>query len=110
MGIPRQSYGDPFYVTHTHATAALATKDAVAGRCHYITDIAVSSDKDGAVMQVKDGTTVIWQVNLTNAVTGGPYIFWQSFVSPLRATKGAAVSVTIDGTSVCKANIAGFTL
>ena len=105
-----QQYGRPFSVTHTHATQALATKAAIAGKRHFITDIAVSSDKDGAVMQVKDGTTVIWQINVTNAVTGGPYIYDHSFVAPLIGTKGAAISITIDGSSVCKANIAGFTL
>jgi len=97
-------------VTHTHATAALATKAAVSGKSHYITDIAASSDTSGAVLQVKDGATVIWQMVLTNAVTGGPFAFQQSFVNPLKGTKGNAVSITIDGSSVCKANIAGFTL
>jgi len=110
MADNRQHYGVPFSVTHSHANTALATKAAVTGKRHYITDIAVSSDKDGAVMQIKDGSTVIWQMNLTNAVTGGPYIFWQSFVVPLIGTKGGAVSITIDGTTVCKANIGGFTL
>jgi len=106
----RQSHGVPFRETHTHATVALATIAAVAGKRHYITDMAVSSDKDGAVVQVKDGSTVIWQMNLTNAVTGGPYIYWHSLVVPLIGSKGAAVSITIDGSSVCKANLAGFTL
>ena len=110
MADNRQNHGVPFMVTHTHGTAALATKAAVSCKRHYITDIAVSSDKDGAVVQVKDGSTVIWQMNLTNAVTGGPYIYWQSFVVPLIGSKSAAVSITVDGTSVCKANIAGFTI
>ena len=105
-----QQHGRPFKGTHTHATAALVTVAAVAGKRHYITDIAVSSDKDGAVVQVLDGATVIWQMNLTNAVTGGPYIYWHSLVVPLIGTKGGAVSITIDGTAVCKANMAGFTI
>ena len=110
MADNRQNHGVPFRATHTHGTAALATIAAVSGKRHYITDIAISSDKDGAVVQVKDDTTVIWQMNLTNAVTGGPYIYWQSFVVPLIGSKGKAVSITVDGNSVCKANIAGFTI
>lgn len=107
--INQAAHGVPFSVTHTHASAAIATKAAVAGKRHYITDIMVSSDKDGALLQVKQGTTVIWQASLKTAATGQS-ILSHSFQVPLIGAKGALVSVQIDGSSICEANIAGFTL
>ena len=102
---PNQLNGKPFQVTHTHATAAVATKAAATGKTHYATDAVASSDKAGAILLVKDGTTVIWQVQMP---ANGSVIL--HFVQPLKATEGSLISVSVDGTSVCKANIAGFTL
>ncbi len=97
--------GTPFSATATHATAAVASVSGVASTVHYITDISASSDKAGAIILVKQGTTVIWQsIIAANATTN------HAFVSPLKGATGALVSVEVDGTSVCKANIAGFTL
>lgn len=96
--------GDSFSVTATHATAAVATKDAVSGKTHYITHVAVSSDKAGAIMLVKQGTTTIWQLQI------GAGKHEETFDLPLAAAAGALVSVEIDGTSACKANLSGFTL
>jgi len=107
--LPYQQHGVPFYVTHTHATAALASKAAVAGYTHFITDIMVASDTDDAIMLVKQGTTTIWQDSLKTAATGCNIIN-HSFAAPLRAAQGALVSVQIDGTTICQANIAGFTI
>lgn len=107
--IPQQAHGVPFVVTHTHATAAKATNAAVAGSTHYITDIMVSSDTDSAIMLVKQGTTTIWQGSVLTVATGMNVIS-HSFQSPLVGAKGALVSVEITGSSICQANIAGFTL
>lgn len=107
--IPKQAHGFPFYVTHTHATAAVASNAAVSGKTHYITDIMVATDKDDAIMLVKQGTTTIWQASVETVATGNNVIS-HSFQSPLVAAKGALVSVQITGTSICQANIAGFTL
>ena len=97
-------FGKPFYVTHTHATAASAEKAAATGKTHYITSIAASSDKAGAILLVKDGTTTIWQIQMP---ANGSAI--QSFPVPLQGSSGAAVSVSVDGTAACKANICGYT-
>jgi len=105
----KQEHGDAFVVTHTHATAASASKAGVAGKTHYITDISASSDKAGSLLLVKQGTTTIWQVQLAATVAGN-LAYSHTFSSPLKAAAGALVSVSIDGTSVCDANIAGFTL
>jgi len=105
----KQNHGDAFYVTHTHGTAASASKAGVAGKTHYITDISASSDKAGSLLLVKQGTTTIWQVQLA-ATAAGNLAYSHTFSSPLKAATAALVSVSIDGTSVCNANIAGFTL
>ena len=94
--------GTPFSETATHATAAVASHAAVAGKAYHITDIAVSSDKAGAICLVKQGTTTIFQLQV------GASMFSHSFKVPFRGAVGALVSVEIDGTSACKANIAGY--
>lgn len=101
--------GTPFSETATHATSAVASHAAVAGKTYYITDIAASTDKAGALLLVKQGTTVIWQLQLA-ATAAGSLAYSHSFKSPLRGASGALVSVTIDGTAVCNSNIAGFEL
>ena len=101
--------GAPVTAFATHATSAVATITGVTGAVNYITDIAGSSDKAGSLLTVKQGTTVIWEVQLA-ATAAGNLTFCQSFVSPLASASGASVSVTVDGTSLCKANIAGYQL
>lgn len=105
MPTSKQSHGEPFQATNTHATAASASKAAATGKTHYVTDASASSDKAGAILLIKDGTTTIWQVQMP---ANGSVIL--HFVQPLTGTKGATVSVDVDGTAACKANIAGFTL
>jgi len=102
----KQLSGKPFQVTATHGTAASASKAAASGKIHYITDASASSDKAGAILLIKDGSTVIWQVQIASA-NGSVNLH---FVQPLKGTSGAAVSVDVDGSTACKANIAGFTL
>lgn len=107
--IPQQAHGVPFSVTHTHATAAVASKAAVTGKRHYITDIMVATDKDDTIMLVKQGTTTIWQGSVETVATG-KNTHRHSFGTPLVGDLSALVSVEITGTSICQANIAGFTL
>lgn len=98
-------HGDGFSVTATHATAAVATKDGVASTQHYITTVTVASDKAGAVGLIKQGTTVLWAIilaaNTSHTVNFNP---------ALSSAVGALVSAEVDGTAVCKANIAGYTI
>jgi hypothetical protein len=99
-----QEHGTRFSATATHATAAVATQTGATGKKSFITDISASSDKAGSIILVKDGTTVIWQ----DIVGAGNYR--HQFSTPLTGSVDADVSVTIDGTSACKANIAGYFL
>lgn len=99
-----QLHGDRFSQTATNATSAVTSESGVSGKTHYITDISGSSDKSGALILVKQGSTTIWQ-DIIDADS-----YHHSFVSPLVGASGALVSVTVDGTSLAKANIAGFTL
>lgn len=93
--------GTPIKATATHATAAVASVAAVTDTKYYLTSISASSDKAGSIMLVKDGTTTIWQ-DIVGASRAS-----QTFDPPLECTVGNLVSVEIDGTSVCKANLAG---
>lgn len=102
-------FGTPFSATATHATSAVATQTGAAGLVSYITDIAGSSDKAGSLLLVKQGSTVIFQVQLASTAAG-MNAFSHSFVTPLQGIAGGDVSVTVDGTSACKANISGYTL
>lgn len=104
-----KDFGVPFSETATHATQAVATHAASANKTFYITDIAVSSDKAGAICLVKDGTTVIWQSQIGDIGSDTSH-YQQSFQIPLRGTKGNLVSVEVDGTSACKANLIGYEL
>lgn len=109
MATNRQERGTQFQQTATNATSAVASQAAVAGLAYYVTDIAGSSDKAGSLLLVKDGTTVIWQVQLATTAAG-INAFQETFTQPLKATAGNLVSVTVDGTAACYANIAGFSL
>jgi len=106
---PRLLYGTKFQETTTHATSAVASKAAVTGTKYLITGIAGSSDKAGSLLLVKDGTTVIWQVQLASTAAG-INAFEQTFLQPLEGTVGALVSVTVDGTAACYANLQGVAL
>lgn len=92
-------------VTHSHATAALATKAVVAGHQHVIVMATASSDKADSVMQIKQGATVLWDVQVgigrhTEDFSGCPLVL----------APDTAVNVEIDGTALCKANVRGFVL
>ena len=102
--IPKIAHGDPFQSTATHATAPTVTVTGVAGKSHYLTDLSVSSDKAGSILLVKDGTTVIWQVQV------GASFYTHHFEVPIKASVGADLVITIDSTSAGKANAGGVTL
>lgn len=97
--------GARFNATATNATSAVATQTGVTGKTAYITDIMGSSDKAGALILIKDGTTVIWQGRVSNTAP-----FYEQFDSPLKVTLGADCSATVDGTAYCSSNIAGYVL
>lgn len=97
----RLLHGKPWSATVTHATASKITQTAVAGRTFLLSELSVRSDKAGALVLVKDGTTVIWQFGI------GATAHSKVFQIPLRATKGALLSVEVDSTSVSEVNAQG---
>lgn len=101
--------GAPVSATATNSTSAVASIAGVAGSINYVTDISGSSDKAGALLLVKQGSTVIWQVQLATTAAG-INAFEHQFASPLPSAVGASISVTVDGTAACYANIAGYQL
>lgn len=96
-----KAHGAPVKATATHATAAVASVAGVAGKTYYVCNAACSSDKAGAILLIKDGTTVIWQEQV------GASFCNLAFDPPLPCTSGALMSAEIDGTAACKANISG---
>ena len=109
MSLPKQMHGQLITATATHATAAVASVAGATGLKYYITDIAASSDKAGAIILVKQGTTTLFQLQIATTAAGIT-AFSHSFSQPLEAAVGALVSCEVDGTSACKANIVGFSL
>lgn len=102
--------GAPFSATNTGSTSATATFSAPSATALlYITDIAASTDKAGAVLLVQQGSTTIWQIQLATTAAG-LNAFWETFASPLPCPAGASATVTVTGTSACEANVAGYYL
>lgn len=102
-------FGTPVSATATNATSAVATVAGITGSTMYITDIAGSSDKAGSILVVKQGTTTVFEVQLATTAAGNNS-FQKTFSSPIPGVSGSSVSVTVDGTALCKANIGGFYL
>jgi hypothetical protein len=91
-------------VTHSHASQALATQAGVTGKQHVVTGFIVSTDLAGAVCEVKVDSTV--KLHFTMIAGTVPY----TLPTALAGVVGGAVSVTVNGTSACTANLLGFTL
>jgi len=97
--------GERFSATATHATSAVATIAGVAGKRLYIVGFSGSSDKTGAKILIKDGTTVIWQDRVSNTCAND-----YSVDGYLVGSLGASISATVDGTAECDANILAIAL
>lgn len=95
--------GTPFSATATGTTSATATFSTPAGATAYITDATASSDLAGGIVQVKSGSTVLWQGQVAANGT-----FDTDFQTPIICAAGANAIVTITGTLACSANISGF--
>lgn len=98
----KNNFGTPFYATGTGSTVAVATYTGVTSQTAYITDISGSSDLATSTILVKDGSTTIWQ----DIVGAGSYRM--NFLTPLPATSGATVTITVTGSAACKGNMSGF--
>ena len=95
-----------FSATATHATAAAATQAAPgAGKRLIVTGFAASSDKAGSiVLLVEDvGGTPVTKFQLQ---IGAGHVE-HKFGTPIVITANKSATISIDGTSVCKANING---
>ena len=95
--------GTPFTATSTASGNATATVNAIARQNLYVTDVSGSSDLAGATLQIKDGSTVVWQdrISNTSAMT-------YRFEMPLSIA--GALTVVVTGTSYGAANVSGYSL
>ena len=95
-----------FSATATHATQADATQAAPgAGKRLIVTGFLASSDKAGAIMTlVQDiAGTPVTKLQLQ---IGASFIA-HKLATPIVMTANKPVTIRIDGTSACKANILG---
>lgn len=86
-------------------STAVATETPAATQSVYLTDVSGSSDKAGSTLIIQDGSTTIWEEIIGNTT---PY--QHTFAVPLRGSVGAAMTITVSGTSACFANFAGVLL
>lgn len=106
--VNKQNFGTPFSVTNGTTTATSITATVTAGTlvANYITDISASSDKSEGALVLKEGSTIIWQDYIRNTT---PY--QHTFSTPLwGGQRGTITTLTVSGTLVANANIAGFKL
>lgn len=87
---------------------AVATQNGVAGKNHYVASVSAGFTAAATKnLQIKDGTTVIFEVPVTNTATF-------HFPVPLKITAGNAVSAVLaaSGTAgnVGYVNMVGFTV
>lgn len=89
--------------------ATAATKTGIAGQRHVVTSITASFATTPAapkLLEIKDGTTVIWSAYITAAFT-------KEFTPPLRISSGAdavgALAASGTGGVVSAVTIAGYT-
>ncbi len=95
-----------FSVTATHTTAAAATQAAPGtGNRILVTDIIGSSDKDGSIIKIIEDTAGTPVTKFQLQVGAGNFAY--SFKTPIQIAANKSAGVEIDGTSICKANIAG---
>lgn len=110
--VEKSAYGpDDWTATQTAANGAIACGPAaLANNQHFLRQVSVSASADlsaAKVMEIKDGTTVIWHEDL--AVNFRRLAL--DFNPPLQSTIGAALTVTVEasGAASVSVNAKGFT-
>lgn len=100
--------GKRYFSVTDSAPVPVARQAAVTGKRIFVTDIAGSSDKSNAVLEVKEGTvTVKFAIQLESGAAT-PYSFSHRFESPIIGAVSTPMEVTVTGNAVAKANISGF--
>lgn len=99
------NFGTPITATNTGSSSTTATVTGVVGVTYYVTDVSASSDLAGATINIKDGSTIIWQDRISNTA---PAVY--QFSTPLRCTMGNTLTVVVTGTSLSNCNVSGFSI
>lgn len=97
------AFGDGWAVTGLSDanTAGALAKTAVSGKCHYLTGFSVcvaaaaaAATATGFLIEIKNGTTVIWQETLPASGAVGTVIN-RTFPVPVRCASGAALTLAV---------------
>jgi len=99
-------YNAPFSATAAGTNAgASATKAAITGHTYVVTAFSGHTDT-GSILQILDGTTVVWQSAINVTVEGLSFHF--SGLNVVCTLSAAAVGKIVTSTTSCQANICGY--
>ncbi len=102
----KQLHGQHFDVRAAAISgSAVATEAASTGRSHYITDISASSPVSTCIVELIDGSTILW----SNIVGSGGYLD-KIFSEPILITSGNAVTLRAGTADIIHVDLGGFTL
>jgi hypothetical protein len=105
-----QLYGDQFNQNNQTIVGPVTATQAVGTFTNvYITDLMASSSSANSTLIVKSGSTVIYEAQLLQTAAGIS-VFDESFVTPLKGTKGTQVTATVSGTGTVTVIMSGYTL
>lgn len=98
-----------YYSQFTEGTAEAVATEAAAGanRFHFITDVAGNADVDGYELVIRIGDTIKWQIGTLKEGVA----FHHTFKTPISGSANVAAHVIVgSATSVCWANVSGYTI
>lgn len=103
-------FGVPFRGASVGVGTAAVTFPAATGRTYYVTDLDAGVDAAGGRVQIRDGSTAIWQNSLpVSGTNNGTYS--RSFATPISGTVGSALSVYVGtANTVSYVNVSGYWL
>ena len=107
-----QLFGDQFnaFAGTTTGASITATQAVGTNTNVYITDIAASASSANGLLIVKSGSTIIYEAQLLTTAAGFS-AFDESFVTPLKGTKGTQITATVSGAAgTMTTAINGYTL
>lgn len=97
-----------FSHTGSGTTGATATESTPTSQRIYVTDVIASSDKAGALLELKGSGTPVLQVHLPANGSSTPYSLALHLQTPIILTENYNATAEIDGTDECYVTFCGY--